>query len=230
MPINTEIILAMRCPECGKLEYQKVCRFAIAKGDSLDVKCSCGADIFTVSTQDKSQYRMRFACAYCGGYHHHNLSGKRIWSPAGTVDFYCSETGLELGCFGMEDAVKQVIRGRERELETLVDEFGKDNYFHSSSIMHEVLHCLQDISEKGNLFCQCGNYQIGVDIFPDRVELYCSKCDSVNIIYAENEDDLHVIQKLEEIQLIKNGFECLDSLSRTGNPNNAPDRGRKNKP
>lgn len=229
MPVKTEIVLAMRCPECGKMGYHNIRRFAIPRGESLKIQCVCGAEIFNINTQDRSQYRMKLACVYCGGCHNQALSGKKIWSADETIDFYCAETGLELGCIGPEDMVKKIIKGRERELESLVDEFGRDAYFHNSSVMHEVLLCLQDISEKGNLHCQCGNYQIGVDIFPDRLELYCNNCDSVNIIYAENEEDLKVIQEIEEIELLRNGFECLDSLSRTADPNKAQDRGSKNK-
>ncbi len=227
MPVLTEIVLAMRCPECGKMDYHKVGRFSIARGEPLNIKCACGAEIFNVTTQDRSQYRIRLTCVYCGGRHNHIFSGKKIWCAEDTIDFYCSETGLELGCIGPEAMVRKIIKGREKELESLVDEFGRDAFFHNSSIMHDVLLCLQDISEKGNLYCECGNYQIGVDIFPDRLELCCNKCDSVNIIYAENEEDLQVIQGLEEIELIRNGFECLDSLSRTTNSNKAPDRGSK---
>jgi hypothetical protein len=230
LPIKTETVLAIRCPECGKMEYHKIQRFLVGRSGSYDVKCDCGTDVLSISTQDRSQYSLKLACVYCGDIHQHNLSGRRVWGPVDVVDLYCPETDLELGCVGQEILVRQAVDGREEELESLVSEFGQDEYFFNSQVMHKVLRFLQDISEKGSLYCQCGNRQIGVDIFPDRVELYCNKCNSVNIIYAENEDDLLVIQNLEEIQLLKNGFECLDSLSRTRGPKNTSGRGRKNKP
>ncbi len=230
MPVETEKVLAMRCPECGKLDYHRMRRFAIARGESIDVKCSCGAVKFVIGTVNRSDYRIKVACVYCEGFHHHSLPGKKIWSSAGVTDFFCPETGLDLGHVGPEEAVRQAVKGREKELEVLVDEFGRDDYFHNSRIMYEVLRCLQHIAEKGTLYCQCGNYQIGVDIFPDRLELHCNKCDSVNIIYAETDDDLEVIQQVEEIELAKNGFEYLDSLVRTGKTKKKSGRGRNNKP
>lgn len=226
MPVETEKVLAMRCPECGRLEFHRLQRFAIARGESLDVRCSCGAVKFVISTRNLSLYRLKVTCVYCDGYHLISLSGKQIWSSREVADLFCFDTGLELGHIGREEAVRKMVSGREKDLEALVNEFGRDDYFHNSMIMYEVLRCLQQIAEKGTLYCQCGNRQIGVDIFPDRLELHCSKCDSVNIIYAETDDDLQVIQQVEEIELAKNGFEFLDSLVRAGKIKKNPGRGQ----
>ena len=229
MPIETEKVLAMRCSECGKLDQHRIRRFDIGQSKNLDIKCSCGSVKLVIGTRDCSSYRVKVTCVYCDGFHYHVLSGKRIWNSTGVIELFCSETGLELGCIGHEDAVRKVAKGREKELEALVEEFGRDEYFHNSQVVYEVLRCLQHIAEKGSLYCQCGNSQIGVDIFPDRLELQCNKCDSVNIIYAETDEDLQVIQQLDEIELSKNGFDYLDSLVRTGKPKKRPGRGRNNK-
>jgi hypothetical protein len=132
------------------------------------------------------------------------------------LDLYCHDTGLELGHIGREEKVKMITSGRDRELELLIKEFGSDDFFSSSQIMYEVLQCLHLMAEKGKLYCQCGNRQVEVKIFPDRLELQCGHCGSVNIIYAETEEDLQVIRQVEEIELVKSGFEYLDSLVRSG--------------
>ena len=93
--------------------------------------------------------------------------------------------------------------------------------------MYEVLNCLHDIAEPGAVYCQCGNHDVEVDIFPDRLELHCKGCDSVNIIYAETEDDLNVIRKVDTIELTRNGFNCLDSLANSGKPGKKNKRRRK---
>lgn len=229
MPVETEKVLAMRCPECGKLDYHSIRRFAISRSANLSIKCSCGALKLGITTANRSEYRVKVACVYCEGFHHQAMSGKRIWGSEEVTGFFCPDTGLDLGHIGAEEAVRQAVRGREKELEVLVDEFGRDEYFHNSRIMYEALRCLQIIAEKGTLNCQCGNHQIGVDIFPDRLELHCNKCDSVNIVYAETDDDLEVIQQVEEIELSRNGFEYLDSLVRTGKTKKNSGRGRNNK-
>lgn len=229
MPVETEKVLAMRCPECGKLEYHKLQRFNIACGGGFNIKCSCGAVKSVISTRNRSEYRLNVRCVFCEGYHSQNLQGRKIWSSGGVIDLLCCDTGLELGHIGREEAVRKMVSRREKELETLVNEFGRDEYFNNSKIMYEVLQCLNNISDKGTLYCQCGNHQIGVDIFPDRLELKCGKCGSVNIIYAETEEDLQVIQQVDAIELVTNGFEYLDSQVRSGKTKKKSGTGRNNK-
>lgn len=216
MPVETEKVLAMRCPKCGRLEFHKLQRFSVRPGQSLNVLCTCGAVKFVISTRNRSDYHLKVACIFCEGYHYHTLSGRAIWASGGVMDLYCHDTGLELGHIGGEDKVRKIMSGRDRELEMLINEFGSDDFFSSSSIMYEVLQCLHQMAEKDKLYCQCGNNQIEVKIFSDRLELQCGDCGSVNIIYAETEEDLQVIRQVEEIELVKNGFEYLDSLVRSG--------------
>jgi len=216
MPVDTEKMLAMRCPQCGRLGYHPLQRFSIGSGNGLEIKCSCGAVKFVINTGNRSDYHIKTACVFCEGFHTQSLSGKQIWSSTGIIDLYCHDTGLELGHIGREESIRKIMFNREKELEMLVDEFGKDEFFHSSKIMYEVLQCLHQIAEKETLYCQCGNRHIEVEIFPDRLELQCRNCGSVNIIYAETEEDLQVIRQVEEIELVKNGFEYLDSLVRSG--------------
>lgn len=215
MPVETEKILAMRCPQCGKLEFHRLQRFAIGPGRNLTFKCSCGNIKFVISTRNRSDYYFKVACVFCEGYHYHTLPGKRIWSFGGVMDIYCQDTGIELGHIGVEDKLRNVT-GWNKDLEVLINEFGRDEFFNNSKIMYEVLQCLHHIAEKGTLYCQCGNNHVEVKIFPDRLELQCGDCNSVNIVYAENEEDLQVIKQVDEIELVKNGFEYLDSLVRTG--------------
>jgi hypothetical protein len=229
VPVETEKILAMHCPECGKLEYHRLQRFAIGSGQGLSLKCSCGAVKLIISTTDRIKYRVKVNCIFCEEYHNQTMSGRHIWSSGKIIDLLCYETGLELGHIGPEESIKRMVSDWERELEILINEFGRDDYFNNSKIMYEVLQCLHRIAEKGTLYCQCGNYQIGVDIFPDRLELQCRDCGSINIIYAETEEDLQVIQQVEEIELVASGFEYLDSLVRAKKNKKKSGTGRNNK-
>lgn len=215
MGIDTNTVLAMRCPDCGKMEFHEFSRFFIARGQSFHVNCSCGATKLTVSTKDFSCYWLQIPCVVCETKHLREISGKRLWSEE-VVTISCDDTELELGHIGPKSKVKEMTASYEQELEALVNEFGCDSYFNNSKIMYEVLNCLHEIAERGELYCQCGNYKIEVDIFPDRLELQCKNCDSLNIIYAETEEDLKVIQQVDMIELDRHGFKCLDSLASTG--------------
>lgn len=215
MLIATNAVLAMRCPECGKMEFHDVSRFAVTRGKSIEVKCSCGAVKLALITKNRSTYWLHVACVICETKHIFEVSGKSLWSDE-VIRLSCQDTDLDLGHIGPGAKVQEMASSREHELEALVDEFMYDGYFHNSEIMYEVLNCLHEIAEQGALYCQCGNHKIEVDIFPDRLELHCKSCDSINIIYAETEEDLKVIQQVESIELARHGFKFLDSLANTG--------------
>lgn len=217
MSNDMHTILAIRCPECGKMEYHQFSRFSIARGEALQFTCSCGATKLIVNTKDYKSYWLQIPCVVCETVHIREFSGKRLWSGE-VVSLLCDDTELELAHIGPKAKVCEMTASYEQELETLANEFGFDSYFNNSKIMYEVLNCLHDIAEDGGLYCQCGNYKIEVDIFPDRLELQCKNCDSLNIIYAETEEDLKVIQQVDKIELARHGFICLDSLANTGKP------------
>lgn len=215
MLIATNAVLAMRCPECGKMELHDFSRFAFSRGKTVHINCSCGAVKLIVNTKNHINYWLHVPCVVCETKHLREISGKSLWSGEITC-LFCQDTDLELGHIGPESKVREMASNHEQELEALVDEFGCDGYFHNSEIMYEVLNCLHEIAEQGALYCQCGNHKIEVDMFPDRLELQCKNCDSINIIYAETEEDLKVIQQVDTIELARHGFKCLDSLANTG--------------
>jgi hypothetical protein len=220
MLITTNAIMAMRCPDCGKMEYHDFSRFAIYKSRTVNIKCSCGAVKLIINTKNNSFYWLQIPCLVCETKHFIEISGKSLWS-GDITRLSCQDTELELGYIGPESKVRQIISDQEQELEALVDEINCDGYFHNSNIMYEVLNCLHEIAEQGELYCQCGNYKIEVELFPDCLELHCKNCDSINIIYAETEEDLNVIRQVESIELARHGFKCLDSLASTSKPKKA---------
>jgi len=80
--------------------------------------------------------------------------------------------------------------------------------------MFEVLNCLHDVAEEGYLYCECGSYQIEIDIFPDRIELNCKDCKSNSVIYAENDEDLNKIKETKKIELVGSGLKSLKDLNK----------------
>ncbi len=219
MLIDTNFIMTMRCPVCGIIKYYDLSRFAVGRGKPLYINCSCGATALIISTKDHTLYRVQVPCLVCEAKHQIEFNGKFLWSGE-VIRLSCSDTGLELGYIGPEPAVRQMVYCQEQELDALADDINSESYFNNPDVMYEVLSCLHEIAEQGDLYCQCGNLEIEVELFPDCLELHCKNCDSINIIYAETEDDLNVIRQVDTIELARHGFKCLDSLANTNNTNN----------
>jgi hypothetical protein len=224
MLIATSTVFAMRCPECGKLQFNKLSLFAFSGRQVLEVTCSCGTTLLVISKGKNGIYRLQLPCVICEVKHRRQISGANLWSQR-LINLYCQETGIELGHIGSEEKVKEAVMSYDYDLETLIEQFEGDDYFNNSNIMYQVINRLHDIAEKNGLSCQCGNDQIDLDIFPDRVELQCKQCNSVNIIYAETEEDLNVISEVDFIELTQHGFKFLDSLA----SNNGKHKPKKNR-
>lgn len=213
MIIATEFAVAMRCPSCGKLDFHSVSRFSFAGKNNHRILCDCGSSKLIIGTKNKNQYWFQIPCVLCETNHLVYYKAKQLWSSEATF-FYCNDTNIELGFFGPEDKVRAVAENYEHNLESLVDELGYDDYFSNPEIMFEILNSLHDIAEEGFLYCDCGSYQIEIDILPDRIELQCKDCKTVSVVYAENEEDLDKIKSIKKIELVKNGFKSLDSLEK----------------
>lgn len=212
MLLTTVTTLAIRCPECGALEFHSLSRFGLSGQGNIQVSCSCGAFLLSIVRKRQRGYWLMSPCVICETKHLKEISGARLWSGE-VVYLTCPDSGLELGFVGRNEEVKKLAQTLDTGLETLMDEIGYDEYFNNPDVMHQVMHCLQEIADNGGLFCQCGNQRIEVDVFLDRLELHCKECDSINIVYAETEEDLRVIEQVETIELARHGFKCLDSVS-----------------
>lgn len=229
MLYTTVTTLAIRCPECGALEFHNLSRFALSGQGNFQVKCSsCGSFLLGLIRKKPHSYWLQIPCVLCETKHIREISGTSLWTGK-TVNLTCPESGLELGFIGRAEEVKKLAQTLDPGLESLIEDMLSDEDFNNSEVMHEVMQRLQDIADNGGLFCQCGNERIEVDVFVDRLELHCPECDSINIIYAETEEDLKVIQEVETIELAQHGFKCLDSFSNSPNKPNKKSRRRRSR-
>lgn len=210
MLITADALLAMCCPECGEMDVHSFSCFAFSEGNTVKISCSCGATKLEVR-KSKSVYLLQSVCPICESGHLHKVKGKKLWRGE-HIQLVCYESGLLMGSIGSQAQVSRTVTDQGPNMQKLLNGAG-DTYFNTPEIMFEVLECLRDIADDGKLYCQCGNCNIEVDMFPDRLELRCNSCDSINIVYAETEEDLQVIKKVDSIELARHGFECLDSLA-----------------
>ncbi len=212
MLISTDVLLSMRCPECGRLEYHSLSRFAFSSSKLVKIKCACGYVKVTINAKKRCNYYwMQLPCIICETKHLVRVPVAEVWSKDVTT-IYCDETGMELACIGSAEKIKGSSNARE-EIEALVGNFWGDDYFNNSQVMYDILHHLHDVAEKGMLYCRCGNRQISVDVFPDRLELFCDNCETINTIFTKSNKDLEIISHVERIELTQNRLRCIDSLA-----------------
>ncbi len=199
MLISACTTFAVRCPHCGKLETTHLSRFALGRGGSVKVNCSCGHHQLTVGIR-QGQVWLQVPCYLCDGVHFLYFTPDAFWHEE-LKQIPCAETELQLGVFGGESAVTSYARPGSSELERLLEDAAFDDYFDEPVIMYQTLSVIHGLSEAGNLTCTCGNQEISVDIFPDRLELSCPECGRHRGVSATTEEDLNHVQRLTHIQV-----------------------------
>lgn len=199
-PTNT--VIGVRCPDCGKIGFHGVSLFSLSPGRPLVITCSCGSEIMSLGTKDRRKFWIQVDCLLCETRHVVHFTRAQIWSNE-VLPIRCAETGLELGFVGAKDKVRRATRNLDKSLGEMASDLGLIDYFENPDVMYEVLDCLQRIAEEGNLFCQCGNFDIDVEIFPEKIELCCSVCSAHMFIHAQSDADIEKARQLNELRLFK---------------------------
>lgn len=210
MLIETERSLMIRCPICGKLELNQISLFQFSGDGSFQVSCQCGFNLLTAYTDNYRDFHFQIPCQSCEEVHHLSLSRQQLWKHSFTV-LRCYNTGKELGYLGTFDGFNNNLGSLQEELLSFNQDDDFDDYFSNMPVMFEVLKHLNHLVEEDKLFCRCGNKQIDLKIFPEKLELHCPVCHSLHLIYAETKDDLRLVQKADVIAMVEKGFTSFDA-------------------
>ncbi len=214
--IPTSTVIAIRCSECGKMEYMSVSLFSFSGSNNATLKCSCGYEIVKITTKKRQDFWIQYICAMCEGRHLLKVTRAQMWANEIPLDLLCDETGIEVGYLGSKEKVKEKVKNQDQSLAEMADKLGFTEFFNNSSVMYEVLEHVYDIAERGKLYCNCGNQDIEVEIYPEYIELSCEKCKANGKIMADKDEDIQVVKKAWELKLTRNGF----LFNKTENHNN----------
>jgi len=211
MLISTQRTLALRCPLCGKMEFDPISWFDFSGKDSVQIKCKCGFNKLIINS--KNNYRdfyFQIPCLICDEVHIIKFSKTELWGKINLV-LRCTTNGQELGYIGSKTAIEKLINQKRDDLDSVINNLGFDDYFTNPQVMYEILNHLHQLADSNQLFCHCGNNQIDIEVFPEKLELHCSFCQSLHIIYAETIEDLRIVKEASKIALTEKGFSSFDS-------------------
>jgi hypothetical protein len=208
--VSTQRSLALRCPLCGRLEYHSISFFDFSGRIPVKVNCKCGFNKLILNTRNFKEFFIQMSCLICEEVHILKFTKQELWEKPVTV-LRCTETGQELGYIGHEASLAKIIKQKQDDIESIMNNLGFDDYFANPQVMFEVLNHLHQIAEQNQMYCLCGNSQIEIDVFPEKLELHCPFCQSLHIIYAETMEDLRIVKQAHSIALTEKGFTSFDA-------------------
>ncbi|SMB86327.1 hypothetical protein SAMN00017405_1145 [Desulfonispora thiosulfatigenes DSM 11270] len=209
MLIKTYITVALHCPECGKLDFHAISRFNVGFDTKVHLKCQCGTALFSMGRGKGNKYTIQLACSMCEDKHYYTYPANLIWKEK-LINLYCHETGVESAFLGSRENVRKAVEDFDYNMETMVDDVMDEEFFNNEEIMSKVLEKVRNLINQDKVSCTCGNDDIGLEVNPDRVEIFCEDCGAVTVIFAENIKDLEIVNNLTNIVLNKGVFKYID--------------------
>ena len=190
MLVSSERTVALYCPACEQLQYHKFSLFEVS-GSPRPFQCACGfiqghvlkqRQRYEVRLLDPSGNRVRLLYPF-----------KEFWT-APLLTFYSPDEGDVLGFFGNSSNVDEAVAAFDSDLLQPED-------FSEPEIMSAILGYLQKLAVANKISCKCKHPAVGIDVYPDKIELVCSNCGSAMLMGATSEEDLLKLYCLSEIEM-----------------------------
>lgn len=200
MLINISTTIALSCPACGRLEREEINIFEIPRGKLKQLNCSCGAKKASIKRLENSRVQLDYFCLHCNKAHKISVSAQKFWHSPKLHSLSCRDTGLNPGFFGASALVKEAMKKEKQDLELMAAEMGFDE-FENPDLMLQALDIIHDFAVEGALNCDCGNDNITIELFSDKIQLICNSCGAHLNIEAVREFDLKNLRQLNQVQL-----------------------------
>lgn len=212
MVIPTTTVMGLRCSTCGREDEHVISLFVFGAFPAVKITCSCGGRLISVNTKNRRRFILTLTCPACHEPHSYNLLRSQLWS-AKHFSLHCPQSGREIGhavplAESLSEQTKNVPNTRE--------------YFTNRAVMCTILDRLHQMIGQGNLYCQCGNLDLELEILPDKVGFFCEHCGAWGSISAQFEADSEAFASIDEIQLVQH-----NRLHDPKGASNEPTRSRK---
>ncbi len=199
MVVSSERTMALYCPACEKLQYHVFSLFEFASS-LRPFQCKCGFTQGHIAKKRK-RYEIRLLCP--SGDRVRLLYTLREFWVAPLLTFYSMDDDEVLGFLGNPDDVESAVANWNSE--------GLDEEeFLEPEIIKEILSYLQKLAGSERIGCQCDMPSVGIDVYPDKVELVCSHCGSAMLMGATSAKDVKKVKGLEEIIMEPSSYTFLD--------------------
>mgnify|MGYP000860399246 CR=1 FL=1 len=190
MLLSGERTMAIYCPACEQVQFHQFSLFELSSSPQA-FYCACG---FTQAHITKHNRRYEISLITAAGDRVRLLFPFReIWS-ASLLTLYSPDEGEILGFFGDAEHVEEAVADFDSDLLEPDD-------FSAPEVMTKILAYLQKLAVSHKIGCTCNNPAVGIDVYPDKVELVCSHCGSAILMSAVSEEDVNRLLSLPELKM-----------------------------
>ncbi|MBS4534915.1 hypothetical protein GOQ29_04705 [Clostridium sp. D2Q-14] len=210
MLVNTNLALAIQCNKCHSICTNKITLFQLKNNKYININCTCGEVKARIKTENYKEYRLEIPCFVCEEIHIFKYSLDQLLK--GNIVVRCLN-GMEICFIGDESDVKELLKKKEEDFTKVLNDLSFYDYFVNNDVMIKIANKIKELKKEGSIICECGENNIGIRLFPDRIELKCLKCEGVQIIYAETIEDYNNLLYRDYIMIHKDMVEYIDRFS-----------------
>ncbi len=199
MVLSSERTMALYCPACERLQYHTFSLFEFGISPR-PFQCKCGFTQGQV-VKKRRRYEVRLLCP----------SGVRVRLLYTLREFWVAPL---LTFYSLEDQEVLGFLGDSGEVDSAVTSWNSDGLeedeFLEPEIMKGILGHLQKLAAGEHISCQCDYPSVGIDVYPDKVELVCSHCGSAILMGATTQRDSDRVSELAEVIMEPSSYTFLD--------------------
>lgn len=208
MVINGEKDLILKCSNCGKEMSYSFNFFKVMRCDKIEYVCSCG-NVNCMITRKKDGRKQDLICFFYGQIYF-ELSLHRILIKD---DLFYHFDEFRYLFLGDKKAYKNKVSKSEIKA---YDNHRKanDKNITSFNMLTKALVKIYCLHKNNEIICGCDNPNIKIDLTSNGVIIKCLNCDTIKFISIENEEDLNIILKKDNIVLEEHNTSCISVISK----------------
>ncbi len=214
MVIDSNVKIAVTCEKCGRISVDQLSLFEIYRDKEKRLSCSCGSLNCIIYYNELKNISLKVNCVDCGEEHIYIYKLKELL--LGT-EIICPELETVISIVGDRKEISEYIKTTEKDIFEVLYDKKFELFFNNHNIMKKSLGKLQLLKEDSRINCDCGNEDITTQIYSDRIELRCTWCEGVRVIYAENHEDFECFYEESSIDMKKFEFEFINEVKNSDN-------------
>lgn len=181
--------MAIYCPACEQVHFHQFSLFELSNSPRA-FHCACG---FTQAHIAKHNHRYEISLL--------TAAGDRVRLLFPFRDLVCTFADAVFPWRRRYSRLLRRCRSGGRSRCRFGQRFLEPEDFFAPEVMTRILAYLQKLASNHKIGCTCSNPAVGIDVYPDKVELVCSHCGSAILMSAVSEEDVNRLLSLSELRM-----------------------------
>ncbi len=205
MAIPTTTVVGLECSNCGLADVYPISVFFFNTHQSVAITCNCGTNLLSLNAKEHRRFCLQVQCPYCEQPHIFLLNRSQVWTRK-VLPLHCRTTGQEIGWLGPKPEIST-----DYNLNTTESPAGKSHpkgillpaVLEHPLALYDTIDQISQLAEEAKINCHCNQQDLEVEIFPDRIRLYCESCGAFKVVSIRADGEAKSLPDYDKLRLHK---------------------------